>query len=590
MGRIRIRLNFKKVVVIFFTFLIGFNFQLSAFSKAVLPVLDKSHSGNFIILTKKDFVANLKMIENIFPNYEYSYITTEDIGGNDPLQVRKYLFSHFNQGYLLIALSEKDLEPGTLTIGGNESFSPKVVKSDLFYALEDIDFDNDGDFGEFYDDILKTGVNFRFVVGRLPFEKGSEFTNYFTNLKEFQGKKSKVLFASSFISFPGETYDGGKILTGDGARLMELLRKRFFFDAVTLYEKEGDFPSIYECDKPLNNENFINEAKDATLILWDAHGSQNASYTEIWLDKNNNGIPESNEFTFKPFISSSDTFSTNAIVFSGSCLNLQGYNNLGYAFLKNGSVAFIGSREVSYTPSYFTKENDGGSSSIMYYFVKFLYEGDTVGDALYNSFLYYYKNLLYNDLEDPIESGILNIYDFNIYGVPTIKFSYGQIRSSYEKKLTQKEIYYKFNYDSKTREFEINISYDKPYFVILPKGLFVKNVIYLDSKNSPIYDWFFNIIRSNYKGTLVIEGVVRGIVEDSIIVKGDNFQNEYQVSLSGFDMRDFNFDSKVDDKDFEMLKECFGKTYMNKDFLPQCDLDCNLRVDGIDVLLFRKGS
>jgi hypothetical protein len=64
------------------------------------------------------------------------------------------------------------------------------------------------------------------------------------------------------------------------------------------------------------------------------------------------------------------------------------------------------------------------------------------------------------------------------------------------------------------------------------------------------------------------------------------FENHYSVILSGFDMRDFNFDKAIDDKDFEILKKSFGKTYMNEDFLPQCDLDSNLKIDGIDVLMF----
>jgi hypothetical protein len=271
---------------------------------------------------------------------------------------------------------------------------------------------------------LNSGVRFRFIVSRLPCKSDEEFEVYFKNLKAFLNKKPSVLLASSFISFPGEIYDGGKILTGDGARLMEILKERFFPDAITLYEKGGDFPSIYDCNLPLNKENFINKAKDATLILWDAHGSQTASYTETWIDKNKNGVPEDGEFVYTPFITSGDKFSTNAIVFSGSCLNLQGSDNLGYAFLKNGSVAFIGSREVSYTPSYFRKEDDGGSSSIMYYFAKNLYEGENIGEALYHSFEYFYNNFLYKDIEDPVESGLLNIYDFNIYGLPRRFFAY----------------------------------------------------------------------------------------------------------------------------------------------------------------------
>ncbi|MGC8576209.1 MAG: C25 family cysteine peptidase [Caldisericum sp.] len=587
MGRICISHKFKKLFVVFIIlFSTTLNSNLSAKTTLFKGNFDNFKEENFIILTKREFVTDLKPIEKLYPQYKYFYIPIEDIGSNDPIRVRAYLFSHFNSGYLLIALREKDLEAGTLTISEGGKFSPKTVKSDIFYSIENLDFDNDGKFGEFYDDILKSGLKFRFIVSRLPFENKEDFKKYFDNLNAFMEKRPKVLLASSFISFPNETYDGGKILSGDGARLMELIKNDFFPDSITFYEKGGDFPSIYNCNGALNKENFISASKEATLILWDAHGSQSAAYSEIWLDKNKNGIPENSEFVFTPFVSTSDNFSTNSIVFSLSCLNLQGYDNLGYAFLKNGSTAFIGSREVSYSPSYFYRPEDGGSSSIMYYFVKNLSQGENIGNALYDAFKYFYANLLYADLEDPVESGLLNIYDFNIYGLPLITLNYVRVKEEITENHAKKDLFFDFDFNTTTNEFKITVKDSEPYFVILPKGLFIKNVYYEDSKNSPIFDWFFNIVRSNFSNALVIKGVIRGKVQGDIVVKGNMFENHYSVILSGFDMKDFNFDKAIDDKDFEILKKSFGKTYMNEDFLPQCDLDSNLKIDGIDVLMF----
>ena len=541
---------------------------------------------NFIIITKYAFIDDLKEIETLFPNYNYFYIPIEEIG-NTPDEVRNFLFSHFNSGYVLLALSEKTLPGGRLTIVKDGDFSPKTVASDIFYAIEDMDIDKDGIPGEFFSDILKSGLNFRFVVSRLPFERKEDFKNYFNSVKAYLSLPPKVLLVGAFISFPNETYNGGKILTGDGARLMELLKGQFFKDAITLYEEGGDFPSTFNPTYPLTKGHFIEECKDATLIFWDAHGSSSGAYSEVWVDNNNNGVPEDGEFSFTPFISKSDTFTTHAVVLSGSCLNLNGEDNLGDAFLKNGAVSFIGSREISYTPSYFSRPDDGGSSSIIYYFAKGVKEGKNIGDALYESFLTFYKNCLFKDIEDPIESGILNIYDFNIYGVPTITPN-GREREPTEKPIiTNKALSYEFNYNEDSKEFTIRVKNGAPYFVILPEGLFVKEVYYEASENKPIFDWFFNIVRANNTScTLLMRGIVRGVVEGQVIVKNNKFENDYPVKVSGVDVRDFNFDSVVDNKDFEILKSVFGKNYMEEGFLPQCDLDSNLRIDGGDVLKF----
>jgi hypothetical protein len=237
-------------------------------------------------------------------------------------------------------------------------------------------------------------------------------------------------------------------------------------------------------------------------------------------------------------------------------------------------------------PSYFRKEDDGGSSSIMYYFAKNLYEGENIGEALYNSFEYFYNNFLYKDIEDPVESGLLNIYDFNIYGLPIVSLNYVRGENAQIVAPFDKDLLYDFKYDEVTKEFTIRVKNDLPYFVILPKGLFVKEVYFEDSNNKPIFDWFFNIVRANYSNTLVIKGVVRGVVNGAVVVKGDKFSNSYPLSLKGFDMRDFNFDSVVNEDDLKILEGVFGKKYMDNGFLPQCDLDSNLKIDGTDVMMF----
>ena len=584
----------KKCFLIFVIFTILFTLDEVSLGAIVNNPIEKdvTTKSSCIVLTKNEFLGSLGQISTLFPNYNFTFVPIETIGSNNPVAIREYLFSHFRSGYLIIATDEKTIPPGTLTIVDKGDFSPKEVQSDAFYSIDALDFDKDGKYGEFYDDIMKTKLQFRFIVSRLPFKSNIEFESYFENLKEFEQEKSgPVVLVASFISFPNEMYMNGHILTGDGARAMELIKNNFFTDAITLYETGGDFPTIYNPTAALSKETFIKEIEDAKLIVWDAHGSQTGAYTETWLDKNKNGLPDTGEFTYTPFISASDTFETHAIIFSASCLNLNGDNNLGKSFINNGAIAFIGAREVTYSPSYFTMGNDGGSASIMYYFTNNLSKGNTIGDALYGAFNFYYKNLFFKDIEDPIESALLNIYDFNIYGLPMITLNYKgptDISNPVESKTKQCNLEYQFNIDNSTKKFTLTIDNIGNYFVILPKNLLVTNQTILGNNTKTIFDPYFNIIRVNESECLVVEGYARGNIDSTIKIKSAGCETNIEVSCGGLDLTDFNFDTKVDHNDLNILISNFGKIYMNENFPYQCDLNNDLRINGADILIFMR--
>lgn len=586
---------FKKCFLIFAIFTLIFSFNRAS-SEAIVnnnpSEKEISSNSSCIILTKDEFLNSLRQLIMLFPNYYFSFVTIETIGSSNPVTIRDYLFSHFKYGYLVIAADEQTIPPGTLIITDTEVFSPNKVQSDTFYSIETLDFDKDGNYGEFYDDIMKTKLQFRFIVSRIPYKSNTEFESYFENLKKFKDEtSSNILLSASFISFPNEIYMNGHILTGDGARAMEIIKNNFFKNAVTLYETGGDFPTIYDPTATLSKETFIKEIKEANLIIWNAHGSQTGAYTETWFDKNKNGLPDAGEFVYTPFISASDTFETHAIVFSASCLNLNGDNNLGKSFIKKGAVAFVGAREVTYSPSYFATENDGGSASIMCYFTQNLSKGNTVGTALYDAFNFYYKNLLFKDIEDPIESGLLNIYDFNIYGLPMVTLNYKELtntNNTTEVKSQQCNLEYQFNVDNSTKKFTLNIKNGNHYSIICPKNLLVTNHALLEDSTAikSIFDPYFNIIRVNENGSLIVEGYIRGDDESTIKIKAAECETNIEVSYDGLDLEDFDFDTKVNYNDLNMLISNFGKTYMDENFPYQCDLNNDLRINGVDILMF----
>lgn len=568
-------------LVLIFVFLIN-----SGFAKP-------DNRENYIILTSKDLLPSAQLFYNLRKSsYNVFIITTESIGSNKPEDIRKYLKGHFNTGYLLIIGSESiiprpDMYPSSSNHSASNN-SPGLTETDLYYGLlnEDLDKDKDGFQGELFDD--KVSIDPDLVVGRIPFDDNETVKEIFDNEVNFLNKPfQKAVLASSFISFPGETYQGAKIFNGDGARFSELLQSVIPCDTVTLGEKSGSFPSNFNCDMPLNKQNFYEAINDAGLVIWDAHGSSNEAFNEWWEDKNCNGIPDDG-FQFQPFISSNDQFDAKGIFFSGSCLNENGKDNLGKSVLLKGGTVFIGSTEISFTPSYFASPDDGGSESIAYYFVKNLVQGDTVGIALYSSFEYCFNKLLWKNLEDPVEGSLMNIYGLNIYGDPAVSWKLnGLYKSKAHNTMPTTGIPISFSADKK---FEARFNFDTKSDVFI---MFPRHNFYIDSvsQSGAIIDNEFGIIRLNgAQGEVVIDGKIRGSTIGTIKVQTSIGEACLDVSCEGFDVRDVNFDGIVDAHDFTSIVESFGKSYMNEGFNEFCDLNFDHRINGADLFKFFAGD
>ena len=559
------------ILLVSVIFLNGFSFK-------------ESNSKKYIILTSKQLALSASIFKTLHEkDYDVTVLYTEEIGKKED-QIRNYLKSHFKEGYLLIIGSPDTVPQGTLypKMGSSSSVLPQSIKTDVYYSMlsENLDKDLDGYPGELFDDriIFKQDL----YVGRIPFDSDKEVLKVYESIFKFQKTQpQKVVLAASFISFPGEEYFGSKIFNGDGAREMELI-KEFFPGAVTLYEKEGSFPSSFLCSFPLTKENFLKVLNDAAVVSWSSHGSRTGAFRSYWNDKNGNGIPDET-YTMPSFVSSEDYFNTNSIIFSGSCLNLNGKDNLGKSFLEKGAAAFIGSTEVSFTPSYFSKPLDGGSATVNYYFLKYLKEGMPVGKAMYDSLEFFYNFALFADIEDPLEAGISVIYGLNLYGDPALRWNYEEsnVKNPTQQKTLLKDISIDLVSD---RNFNLEIynPRNQSFFCELPDAFYVEQI----SGTNCILDRLSNSIRVNGASNCLIKGKIRGKADGEIKLFNDFLELIEPISLEGFKKSDLNFDGKIDNLDLGILLTAFGKTYLDPSFNNLCDMNFDLKVNGFDLLIF----
>lgn len=552
-------------------------------------VSEEPQKETYIILTSKSLFLGASLFRNLRKtDYDVKLVFVEDTGSK-PQEIKSYLESNFQSGFLLIIGDETVVPRGVLhpEISNKSSTVPSTVKSDTYYALLEEDLDKDGDDfeGEFFDDRIT--FNTRLHVGRIPFNNISDLQKVYENVVQFEkGFADKVVFAGSYISYPQEEYYGSKIYAGDGARELEVLRE-FFPDAFSLYEKEGSFPSAFDCDLPLDKDNFTNEIKDASIVLWSGHGSKTGAYRCIWNDKNANGIPDEN-YTYVPFVSSSEGFSTKALVFSGSCLNLTATGNLGEAFLLRGSPAFIGSTEVSFTPSYFSNPFDGGNGTLGYLFAKNLSLGKPVGESLSYAMNEFAAKYMFSDIEDPVTAGISILYSTNLLGDPALKV---KLRKSLkEKKQLEKSAFPEDTVCtlSNGKDFELKISVPEAditsggFYIMLPKGMHAVRIV----PSSAIYDSLHNLIRINGASYVTVWGKARGSVKGEICLFNDYRETNFSIEVDGYKLCDVNFDGITDKLDLDEIVESFGKSYMDSGFNPFCDLNNDLRVNGVDLFIF----
>jgi len=401
---------------------------------------------DYIIITSDNLVDALSDFKNYKESLGYSvkivttswiYENYKDKGEDKAKAIRDFLVDKYlyNDGwgikYVLIVGSTKTIPMRhCYPIPNNMNLR---TPTDMYYADLSGDWDSDGDglYGEcFDDDPYFVGDVY---IGRIPFDDDGTVKNICNKIQGFEndggGWKEKALLLGAILTYDNENNDSGYLKT-DGAVLMEKCKNNLFkkagYSVKTMYEKDGLSPSRYNCDKPLTKSNVINEWKKGYgIVNWESHGRNNSGLRKIWSEDDGNDVPEGFEMEYKPFIESGDEHSLSndkpSIVYACSCNNgnPDDHSSLVYKLFKKGAVAFIGATGIAIGTMNWRNKNDGGLSSLDYYFFeKFLSVYPLIGKAFYEAKVEYDWN--FNQF--PGEwTEYQNLYSFCLYGDPSLK-------------------------------------------------------------------------------------------------------------------------------------------------------------------------
>ena len=370
------------------------------------------------------FSVNLVTVSWIINNYS---------GSDTPQKIRNFLIDKYGEWGIEYVLLVGDLSDIPMRVCyPKPNSSNEATPTDYYYADLTGNWNSDGDsrYGEYGQDNVDWVPEV--MVGRIPWSSASTVSRILNKLIRFEEDrgswKNNALLLGAMSNYANE--DGRRYAKTDGATLMELhksLVANIGGSYSTMYEKAGIEPSAYSCSKPLTYANVVDEwaGGEFGMVNWWAHGSKTAAYRKWWAADDGDGVPENSagEISWETMISSNDCSSLNdnyaGIIFSCSCNN--GYpesSNLGRDMIRRGSAGIIASSRLSWYTIGWSHQNHGGNASIDYYFFYYLINRDNrVGDALFNSKLYYSTHFMYNSWGWVCWQ---NIFDFNLYGDPSL--------------------------------------------------------------------------------------------------------------------------------------------------------------------------
>jgi hypothetical protein len=394
-----------------------------------------NESYDYVIITTEALENSLQFFKNWKEHIGYSvkivnlnWINQNYSGFDSQEKIRNFLIDNYASWgieFVLIVGSHNTI-PMRYCI--KSSSNDDAIPTDYYYADLTGNWDRDGDriYGEQYEDDPDFIADV--FVGRIPFDSKEIVQKICKKTIDFEQDdnpwKNNILLLGALINLNNEVGLGQP--ETDSAYLMEILWDNIFsdngFSRTTMYEKEGLAPTDFACDYPLNRENVLNNWFDGYgIVVWGSHGSAEEAFQRVWLHDNNlNNVPDLNEITRDPFLTSYDNMLLNddkpSIIFSCACRNSdpENPNNMGNLFLENGAVSFIGATYEAFYYYGWDDINDGGSISISYYFFDFLInEMQTVSESMFNSQLFLWNN---EDIPKVYE----NMFVYSVYGDPSV--------------------------------------------------------------------------------------------------------------------------------------------------------------------------
>ena len=249
-----------------------------------VPTIEQNYQGvdrvekirNFLKDKTKDYAKSFTLL--IGNPYDKDEATSISTGGEVPM---RYVYDAYNE---------------------LNNFSTSHYPTDFYYCDLDGDWDKNGDgyYGTIHGGNVEKDDDIRYVihnfVGRIPFSSNEAVKAVLTNTITLQKIPLNYQVLLAHIQTGGTSENADTAKWGEDAR--KNILEPAGFKVTTLYEKEGDSPSKYNCTAPLNEENFRKYFPGNDIVLTDGHGGTTRA---VWYDKNKNGTLDSGELSYPPF-------------------------------------------------------------------------------------------------------------------------------------------------------------------------------------------------------------------------------------------------------------------------------------------------